>query len=1165
MADNTFPLVLAVKEDGSVNAAMAGFEDSVRVGTMRAGGHLDTFGQRYRRLRDDMAKTVADPLGLNAQLRSLSNSPIQRAIDQQLSSANALAAQQARLAQSHGLAATSAGAQRAAYVGLGQQLQDTVIQAQMGTSAFTILTQQGGQAAYAFSNFGGKVGAVATFLAGWQGAVILAGVALAGNLLPALFRTNDELDEQLDKLRENASKAELAEKAKRAFANTEAGAAEGVRELTAEIQRQNDALLTNAERLNIQAKQQLEKYSNIRPLVAGELTTAQAELTRAQESARSGLTADPAVAAVAQAALADAEKKVAAIEERLRNIDAKIGEAQGARVRTQVQILGEAVQRRLNPVSEIERRYNGPNGLITQLENRAVAEGGVTAEIAAQVNQLTRAKAAEIERANAAKQTSKAVAEIGRTISLSEAKGIVASIGGTVTSGLRSREHQAQLYAKYQAGTGPLAARPGHSNHELGQALDIAKTEGITIGKIRDAFRARGVQVTELLDEGRHFHVAWKASATASREANEAAREAAKAQRELEQSLATITARFDPAAAAAQDYAKSIGEIDTLVSKGLITPGTGFEFKMKALRAQQAQQAADFDQAFRNIFGEGINEAITEWNRGLTAGAVAASEELTGGVRAAVNEMRYAASGIADLLGIQVRGPAARLLQNGGIEGQAGDIAAAVAKALRTIEVKFDGKSEARLANVIAAAGYGQVGASIYSGISGRPGNGTLGAAGGILGGELGKQIGTSIATSTSSSLVKMLGGAAGPLGAIAGGILGNVIGGLFRTVKYGTATLSGAGAASLNGNSGTVRGAAGTAAGSVQSGLARLAERLGGTVGAFDVMIGQYDGKWRVRDSASGWNGQGGLNFKGNSAIGLTDFGEDAEAAIRYAIANAVKDGAIQGLRAGSQRLLGLGDDIEAQLEKVLQFEGVFAQLKQIKDPIGAAAEAVEKEFANLRKVFDDAGASAEERAQLEELYSLKRAEAIKQAQESTIGQLRDLLDDLKTGDNGLNLRTRQQNILSTLSPLIAAIESGGKVDQADFTAAARTYLDIQRELYGSTNPYFDALKQITDLTNKAIENSGAGANVASLLSGSNQGAIAAAAAAGGSAPSTSTVYVDTASIVTAVDRLVPLLDGNNARLDLISKQLAQQGQPMVLQLGAGGGTAYVNALRNA
>ncbi len=43
----------------------------------------------------------------------------------------------------------------------------------------------------------------------------------------------------------------------------------------------------------------------------------------------------------------------------------------------------------------------------------------------------------------------------------------------SITSGFRSRAEQEKLYAAYQAGTGNLAAKPGTSNHESGEAIDF--------------------------------------------------------------------------------------------------------------------------------------------------------------------------------------------------------------------------------------------------------------------------------------------------------------------------------------------------------------------------------------------------------------------------------------------------------------------------------------------------------------------------------------------------------------------------------------------------------------------------------------------------------------------------------------------------------------------
>jgi len=47
-----------------------------------------------------------------------------------------------------------------------------------------------------------------------------------------------------------------------------------------------------------------------------------------------------------------------------------------------------------------------------------------------------------------------------------------------IISGYRSVAKQAQLYARYKSGRGGLAARPGHSRHNFGQAADIDDKSG---------------------------------------------------------------------------------------------------------------------------------------------------------------------------------------------------------------------------------------------------------------------------------------------------------------------------------------------------------------------------------------------------------------------------------------------------------------------------------------------------------------------------------------------------------------------------------------------------------------------------------------------------------------------------------------------------------------
>lgn len=68
-----------------------------------------------------------------------------------------------------------------------------------------------------------------------------------------------------------------------------------------------------------------------------------------------------------------------------------------------------------------------------------------------------------------------------------------------VTSGYRSYAEQAELYRLYKRGSGNLAAKPGTSNHEGGQALDVSvKSRGgyVPVGaswRRRKALKRRGL------------------------------------------------------------------------------------------------------------------------------------------------------------------------------------------------------------------------------------------------------------------------------------------------------------------------------------------------------------------------------------------------------------------------------------------------------------------------------------------------------------------------------------------------------------------------------------------------------------------------------------------------------------------------------------------------
>jgi len=117
------------------------------------------------------------------------------------------------------------------------------------------------------------------------------------------------------------------------------------------------------------------------------------------------------------------------------------------------------------------------------------------------------AATAAVKRLEAAQKDSRDGRQVGRQINLGQAEDIVHGIGGTVTSSYRSSAQQQVLYNRYLAGTGSLAAKPGTSLHESGQALDVAKTAGVSLASLKKAFEDAGVHLTEALDEGNHYHV----------------------------------------------------------------------------------------------------------------------------------------------------------------------------------------------------------------------------------------------------------------------------------------------------------------------------------------------------------------------------------------------------------------------------------------------------------------------------------------------------------------------------------------------------------------------------------------------------------------------------------------------------------------------------------
>ncbi|MES2903273.1 MAG: tape measure protein [Pseudomonadota bacterium] len=304
-------------------------------------------------------------------------------------------------------------------------------------------------------------------------------------------------------------------------------------------------------------------------------------------------------------------------------------------------------------------------------------------------------------------------------------------------------------------------------------------------------------------------------------------------------------------------------------------------------------------------------------------------------------------------------------------------------------------------------------------------------------------------------------------------GVVGNVVGSVLGLTKKpadkkGVVKLSAVNgsivAGKATGNSKKSEAGATDFGDSVSSGLRNIAEALDATIGAFSVSVGIRNGQYRVDPTGRG---------KTKKSAGAKDFDEDAEAAVRFAILDALKDGAIQGIREGTQRILKAGKDLDEAIEKAVKFEGVFKALKRIKDPVGAAIDDVNKKFVDLIGIFKEAQASAAEWADLEELYGYERAEAIKEATANAVSQIDDFIKGITSGpESPLSRRTVYENAKAEVEKFRGDLAAGKPVDQDALIAALENYQSASETLNGSREQFYKDFADILALANQAKAN---------------------------------------------------------------------------------------------
>lgn len=399
-----------------------------------------------------------------------------------------------------------------------------------------------------------------------------------------------------------------------------------------------------------------------------------------------------------------------------------------------------------------------------------------------------------------------------------------------------------------------------------------------------------------------------------------------------------------------------------------------------------------------------------------------------------------------------------------------------------------------------------------------------------VAGAEIGAQVGDamkSLGIKTSQTGAK-IGGAIGgmtgnPLIAAGASIVGGLVGNLFKKSKYGTASLTGYDPASITANKSKYGEAAIGAAESVQDGLRDIAQQLGGQLGSFSLAIGKYKDNWRVRDDA--WDGK--LNFKGQSANGLHDFGDDEDAAIAYAIKNAISDGAITGLSKTVQGFLK-NLDVDAAIDMAQQFADAMNELAAMKNPVAYAIGEIQNPLNTLRDTLKATGGDLSDLAKIEELRVLKLNDLLKQQTQT----FTDLMDRLKGEGTGVTALSRLNSDLAKLDVFKADIAAGKQVNQDDFASLVDQIMGESSSVWGTATEQGQAIRKMLMETVSAAEQ--LVRNEFSLALGANDNSTSAA-----QDTTSAAIIAGNAAVTQRIDNTNTALALNNAYQEKILEAL--------------------------
>lgn len=960
---------------------------------------------------------------------------------------------------------------RQAMIGVGQQLQDVVVGLQGGQRAATVFAQQLPQLAFQLSSVEGKVGAVARFLAGpWGTAILIAGVAL-GALTSALG--------------DNAAKAGDALTAADALSQAQGVLGDMFDLATGKIRNNTEAVRLNtlATIQNIAARAQDQLFTAQRNLNRG------ASLSGIDSAGRSLLAANPLIFS-SNGALG---RRVSSSSGAAATVNSILDQYRAGR------LTPEEAQQRLfatyAPSGSLSRSPTEFGQDVTDVVNaRAALDLAARAQASVSSGSLDSGfRRTSGNRSNRGSGAAERLGEFGR-----DAATRISELG----AGFTDTPAQVQKVNRALADLDDILddverRRPPNFEQLLEQGRQARQViqDGINqpyrefLASQQEALRIAHLQATGRDDEAAALRIVLQLEQQMGplrEDQKDAILASVQAIRAEQREMEVLRARQ-------QLFLDALGQTRDLLQS---TVRGVLDGDLRVIRDLPGRLRSIFNDLLsryltENLFG-GVFRELEDRVTGNNISREAAEEFRAGAIEAqaaavrtaqAFDQLAASAQGWGALASGRSNRPVSATELLGGTDvSWAGVVDPGITVTGQRLQTPLDprrffedmitrlaqgflGQQAAQVLGKIVSQGlqgaaYGSIGGGIAGVLFGGRQSGTGAALGGALGNILGEAAGPAIGKAIGGTLGQTLGSAAGPIGSVVGGILGSLVGGLFSSTPRASATITSAdGPLSVTGTSGALRNAVSGLGRSVQEGLTSIAEQLGGGVGAFSVSIGTRDGNYRVDPSGRGVT---------KTKKGAVDFGEDQASAVAYAIADAIRDGAITGLSSAVQQALRSSTDLDKALREALKVDELETLLAGPNGEVAKAFRDFERQAADRVRIARQYGFDV---VKIEELNAKERLALQKDLLDQQVGSLQRLVDEMTRGSLFEGTAVEQRTVLLQAIEAAKADLDAGVDGAADTLAGLYEQLnEVSRTVYGTTGGFAADRASILDQARAAI-----------------------------------------------------------------------------------------------